>query len=208
MPEKGFSLSEEAAKRTAEAVRQVETMHQGRRGYRPTMPRGGGGGDGSGGGQVVRVTSTTANGDGYYPAVKRKLNLTTNDMEDDGTPPNCLAEKICGRIELGDYTAVGSLGSDPDPVFAIEGKGSDAGFTGTRTVGISFTCTTVGNNTRLTVTRETWTYEKGLLMSVADASDFTCDSAAPGSCQSITFVTGCDEDTGVLETQTITVRTC
>lgn len=67
MAEKGYQLGEEAVRRTAEAVRKVEGMLQGRRGHRATGPRGSGGG--TGGGRIVRITGAAKDGDGYQDAV-------------------------------------------------------------------------------------------------------------------------------------------
>lgn len=68
MAEKGYSLSEEAARRTAEAVRKVEGMLQGRRSHRATGPRGTGGGEGTSA-AIIRVTGTGKDGDGYQDGV-------------------------------------------------------------------------------------------------------------------------------------------
>lgn len=63
MAEKSYTLSEEAARRTAEAVRGVEAMLKNKSVRRATGPRGIGGS--GGGGRIIEITSATEDGDGY-----------------------------------------------------------------------------------------------------------------------------------------------
>lgn len=67
MAEKGYTLNEEAARRTAEAVRRVEAMLKNKSVRRATGPRGIGGS--GGGGRIIEITSATEDGDGYQDSV-------------------------------------------------------------------------------------------------------------------------------------------